>query len=101
MKTFALATAAIGLAAASTAFAGTETAQTVQVSLAGLDLDTPEGQRLLDQRIDRAARAVCDRDEAVTGTRLKSSAGQACYEKARANAKRQVTIVMAGRQRGG
>lgn len=102
MKTFALAAATVGLATiASPAFAGPEDIRAIKVSFAGLDLDTPAGQDLLDQRIDRAARLVCSRDEAVTGTRIKSSSAQACYERAIASAKRQVAIAMAGRQRGG
>ncbi|MFQ3666285.1 MAG: UrcA family protein [Sphingomonadaceae bacterium] len=41
------------------AFAETGQPRTAQVSFAGLDLASPDGQVELDARIDRAVRAVC------------------------------------------
>ena len=100
MKTFALAAATIGLAVtAAPAFA--DDRPTMNVSLKGLDLDTAEGQKMLDTRIDRAAREVCGYDKVRTGTRMRSTAVQDCYEKARASAKQQVAAIVEQRRRGG
>jgi UrcA family protein len=55
---------------------------TVSVSIADLDLATPEGQRQLDRRIRKAARAVCGGDDVTTGTRLRSRDAVSCYEQA-------------------
>ncbi|QIQ87455.1 UrcA family protein [Erythrobacter sp.] len=103
MKTFAIAAAAFGLAVTATpAFAGgIEERNTMQVSLAGLDLDTPEGQEMLDQRIERAARDVCQLDRMRTGTRLQSNAAKECYAKAKASAKQQVAAMLENQRRGG
>lgn len=57
-------------------------APTVSVSIADLDLATPEGQRQLDRRVRKAARAVCGGDAATTGTRLRSTGAESCYAQA-------------------
>ena len=73
MKTLALATATIGLVLTSApALAGEGAYRTHEISVAGLDLDTPEGQALLDQRVERAAREVCGFNEQRVGTRIRS-----------------------------
>jgi len=103
MKTLAITAAAIGLAVtASPALADGDTEKnTMNVSLAGLDLDTPEGQKMLDRRIDRAAREVCQFDRVRTGTRVRSRAAIDCYEKAKASASRQVAAMIEKQRRGG
>lgn len=102
MKTIALAVAALGLAAtASPAFAGGYDVQSVKVSTAGLDLATPEGQEMLDRRIARAAKEVCQLDEAPVGTRIRSAASRECYVKARASAERQMASLIEDQRRGG
>jgi len=103
MKTLAITAAAIGLAVtASPALAGGDTeTNTMDVSLAGLDLDTPEGQETLDRRIDRAAREVCGYGRQRTGTRLPSRAASECYKKAKASARQQVAAIIENRRRGG
>ncbi|MCK0129721.1 UrcA family protein [Erythrobacter sp. F6033] len=102
MKTFAIATAAIGLAVTAVpAFAGPTDVPVEKVSTAGLDLDTPAGQKMLDQRIDRAARSVCRVNEVRTGSRLKSVEARACVSKARASAKRQITSIIENERLGG
>jgi len=100
MKTFALAAAVIGLVA-TPAFAGPEKGPSTSVSYAGLDLSTTEGQKLLEQRIDIAARRMCQLDQLPTGTRIISSAHRSCYAKAKASAKSQVAIAIADQRRGG
>lgn len=76
-------------------------APTIKISTKGLDLATPEGQKMLDQRIERAAKSVCRVGYVRTGTRLRSPAAQKCLSKARASAKRQITAIMADQRRGG
>lgn len=101
MKILALAAATAGLAlTASPAFAGDDVSKTY-VSLAGLDLATPEGQAMLDKRVDVAARKACQADRISTGTRLRNLEARDCYKKAKASAQRQVASVIAERQRGG
>lgn len=100
MKTLAFAAAAIGMVA-SPAFAGSDKAPTASVSIVGLDLATPEGQKMLDARINAAARNLCHVDRIRTGTRLKSSDSRACYQKARASAKQQVATAIADQRLGG
>lgn len=102
MKTFALAAGTFALAfTASPAFAGQVEKAEEDVSFAGLDLDTPEGQKMLDSRIDRAAKIVCGVDAVRTGTRIKSAEARECYDKARASAKRQVASIMEDERLGG
>lgn len=62
-------------------------AKDVQVRYADLNLATAEGQKTLEQRINRAAREACDYSEYTTGTRLPSQTALACYRKARDSAK--------------
>ncbi|WP_337661279.1 UrcA family protein [Erythrobacter sp. Alg231-14] len=102
MKTIALATATIGLVFTATpALAGPEDLPTESVSTAGLDLNTVEGQRMLDERIERAAREVCHVDYVRTGTRIRSSAARECVAKARASAKSQLAAIEENQRRGG
>lgn len=102
MKTLAIAAATIGLAFTATpALAGPDELPREEVSVAGLDLATPEGQRMLEQRIDRAAREVCQVDSIRTGTRIRSHAAQTCLAKARASAQQQVATIIEDQRRGG
>lgn len=106
MKTFALAAATLGLAVTATpAFAGPIDVRAEvpveKVSLKGLDLESSEGQKMLDQRIYRAAKSVCQVHQAQTGTRLGGTQARACVAKARASAKRQVASVMESTRMGG
>lgn len=102
MKVLAITAATIGLAVSATpAFAGDSELPTQVISTDGLDLDTAEGQRLLDERINRAAREVCQIDQTRTGTRIRSMAARDCLAKATASAKRQVAAMAATEQRGG
>lgn len=102
MKTFALSAAVLGLAVtAAPAFAGPVEHQSKTVSTAGLDLATPEGQKLLDQRIERVAREVCGISDSRTGTRMRSVRARKCLTEARASAKRQVASMGSNVQLGG
>ncbi len=102
MKTLALSAAAIGLAfTAVPALAGPAELPTESVSTAGLDLTTAEGQRMLDERILRAAREVCNADYVRTGTRIRSTETRECIAKARASAQRQMANIAENQRRGG
>lgn len=104
MKTFAIAAASFGLVLTSTpAFAAATNGSEAQLSYDDLDLSTPEGQRELDRRIDKLAKAVCGADEGITGSRLKgqSSATRKCVKEARASAKQQMATIIEDQQRGG
>jgi UrcA family protein len=68
-------------------------AKDVEVRYADLNLASIEGQKTLEQRIDRAAREACSYNTQDAGTRIRSSATVACYNKARDSAK----TVMAAR----
>ncbi len=104
MKTFAMAAAAIVLAfTAQPAFASTATAMpatapqhmTATVSLAGIDLASPAGQKLADQRIRAAARKVCRVPNIAFGGRMMSHEVRSCLAKARASASQQLAAITA------
>lgn len=101
MKSLTLAAAALGLAVTATPALAGDQAPTGKVSLSGLDLSTAEGQKMLDQRIDRVARDICEVDKTHTGSRLQSRTVRDCYRKARLSAKKQVVAAIAERQSGG
>lgn len=102
MKTLALATATIGLAFTATpAFADVDQPRSQEISFAGLDLETAEGQEMLEQRIERAARSVCGFDEQRVGTRIRANNARDCLVRARASAKQQVAAIIEDQRRGG
>lgn len=99
--TLALAAASIGLAGITTpAMAGTTITKTMEVSYAGLNLNTVEGQKALEQRVEIAARRVCGYDSGLTSTRMRTEARD-CIAKARASANKQVAAVIEDQRRGG
>jgi len=59
----------------------------VTVTYKDLDLKTPAGQQALTRRLDRAAREACGIDAIATGTRVRSSEAQTCYDQAKARNK--------------
>ena len=102
MKTLAIATAAIGLVLTATPTLANEGAPRSQnISFAGIDLASEAGQRMLEQRLEIAARSVCSFDEHTVGTRIRSNESRTCLVKARASAKRQVAALIEANQRGG
>lgn len=103
MKTLAKAFAAIGLAGAaiSPSLAGEPDRMTVTIGVADLNLATPEGQRTLDRRIEKAARSVCRVPKVMTGTRIMNQDARACLAEAKAAARQQVAALAADQQRGG
>lgn len=100
--TLTLAAASIGFAGiAAPAMADDIEKKTISVSYAGLDLNTIEGQEMLEQRVELAARRVCDYDRTQTGSRIRSTKARECLAKARASARQQVAAVIEDQRRGG
>ncbi|MEO0462554.1 MAG: UrcA family protein [Pseudomonadota bacterium] len=98
----AMAIAAIALP--TTAIAGEPIivdAPTTKVSTAGLDLNTMEGRKMLDGRIDRAAREICGYNIALTGSRFRMAESRKCVAKAKASTKQQVAALVADKRLGG
>jgi UrcA family protein len=104
--THALAAAGLAAAAATPSLAAATsgepaTRMTLTVSAADLDLATPEGQRKLDNRVEKAVRTVCRITNQTTGTRIISRDALACLAKARRDARAQVAALKSEVQRGG
>lgn len=102
-KTITHALAALGLAGAAItpAMAGNGQILTVKVNTADIDLGTAQGQKTLDQRVEKAVRHVCRTTDLSTGTRVMSQDALACLAKARTDAKQQVAALTVEQQRGG
>ena len=103
MKTLTLTLVAASLGftgIAAPAMAGETIRKTETVSYKGLDLNTAEGQKMLEQRVEIAARRVCDYNARPTSTRLRQDSRE-CLAKARANARAQVAAVIEDERRGG
>ena len=99
--TLAIATASIGLVGLSAPATAQESVKkSTSVSYAGLNLNTLEGQELLAQRLEIAARRVCDYNGPSTTTRIRKDARK-CLAKARTNARRQMASIIADQRRGG
>lgn len=99
-KSHILALAAAAVIAAP-AHAATSESKSVEVRYSDLNLASEEGQNVLEQRLDRAAREVCRMDEQTTGTRIPSRDASACYSQARADLSRQFADVVRDSRRGG
>ncbi len=102
-KTITHTLAALGLAGAAVtpAMAGNGQILTVKVNTADIDLGTAQGQKTLDQRVEKAVRHVCRTTDLGTGTRVMSQDALACLAKARTDAKQQVAALTIEQQRGG
>jgi UrcA family protein len=102
MKTLALAAAALGLVSTTApAFATEVEKMTIEVNLADINLGTASGQKLLDQRIEKAVRTVCRVTSPTTGSRVLTQEVRDCLAAARADARQQVALLNGDRQRGG
>jgi UrcA family protein len=103
MKTLAIAAAAFGLACTTTPAFATQamTTKAMDIKVDDIDLETTKGQKILERRIDRAARIVCGVGEIRTGTRIRSHEARVCLNEAKAQAREQVAALAADRQRGG
>lgn len=99
--TLTLAAAAIGITGmAAPAMANNITVKTETVSYAGINLNTIEGQDLLERRVESAARRVCNYDRSIKGAGPRRDARK-CLAKARIKARQQVATVIEDQRRGG
>lgn len=96
----ALALAATALATAALPAMAAE-GQSISVQYSDLNLASAEGQRVLEQRLDRAARDVCDMGEVRSGTRLPSRDSAACYRDTRARLDVQFARLTTSERQGG
>ncbi len=90
MKTKLIALALIGGGIVGTPAAAEDIAITYQ----DLDLATEKGQRILQHRIDKAARKVCGYDEQRTGTRIRPWETDRCYALAKADGRRALATLV-------
>lgn len=97
MKTTLATIAAIGMTLAAT----TAQAKSVTVAYDDLNLETAAGQKVLSQRIDKAAREACGYSEHTTGTRIRSSKAKTCFKKAKADVSEQFASLVENQSLGG
>lgn len=105
MKNAYIALAAIGSTLAITApttpaFAA-PASETMIVQYSDLDLTSARDKKILERRIDEAAKKICGIDQTLTGTRLKSSGGMRCYRAAKAQASKQFAALINEQRLGG
>lgn len=98
-NSLALALASVALLAAPTVSAQQTETRTTGISYDDLDLHTTEGREELDRRIDRAAREVCDLDQSVVGTRIRSRYARECFRDAKRQLARQFAQVIENQQK--
>ena len=92
----------IALAAIGTVFtAAPAMAESVSIQFRDLNLNTIEGQAKLEQRIDRAARKICQVDDHTMGSRIRDQDALACYAKAKKQATQQMAAVVENQRLGG
>ncbi len=72
-----------------------------QIKYDDLNLASPEGQKVLERRIDQAARQICGMDEQRTGSRLPSRSAKQCFAKAKKSATAQMAAIVEDRRLGG
>ena len=99
-----IAAAALSLALTTGLFAGSAHAQEsrkITVSYNDLNLATEHGQKVLQRRLETAARMVCDYDQTVTGSILRSRGSVACYKQARERASDQMAVILDDTRLGG
>ena len=104
VRTVACGLSAFGLggAAISPALAGNAELMTISVPTADINLATAQGQKTLDQRLEKAVRTVCRTTSLTTGSRVLTQETRACLAKARSDVKQQVAALYTrNEQRGG
>ena len=103
MKPLANALAALGLVATAIipAFAAQTEKMVITVETGDLNLASPQGQKTLDQRIEKAARTVCRTAGVTTGSRVLTREARDCLVTARAEVRQQVAAMTANQHRGG
>lgn len=96
MTLIASTAAALGLVLAATpALAQMPDQRTVMFTTSDINLATPEGQKQLNWRIDRAVRAVCQIGYRDAASHIITDDAKTCIAKARNSAQQQVAALMA------
>lgn len=96
------AAAAISAALATTpAIAGEAQGESVSVSYHDLNLATEQGQKKLEQRLERAAQQACGVDGVRTDSRITPPDQSRCLNEARKSAKAQFAQIVSEQQLGG
>lgn len=90
---------AAGATPAAAATAGT--GQSATIEFADLDLMSEAGQKKLERRIEKTARAVCGMDAVTTGSRMVSRSQRECYDQALRSARSQVAAAIENSRKGG
>ena len=103
MTLIASATAALGLVLAATpALAQLPELRTAIITTSDINLATPQGQKELNWRIDRAIRNVCQLGYRDMSGRILTDDAKTCIAKARSSAQAQVARLTASEaQKGG
>lgn len=86
----------LAIAAGAVLASGPVSARSIAVPTDDLNLASPTGQKVLERRIHKAARAVCAFGEAKVGTRIRDVAAHDCFQTAVTGALRQVAAIAAG-----
>ncbi|MEM9085013.1 MAG: UrcA family protein [Pseudomonadota bacterium] len=99
--TFAIAATSMSFASiAAPAIANEPVTKTVKVHHSGLDLNTIEGQEMLEQRVEAAVRKVCGYSDVRTDSRLRRDV-KTCVAKTRSSAHEQMAAIIEDQRRGG
>ncbi|QZD87021.1 UrcA family protein [Qipengyuania psychrotolerans] len=101
MKTPLLILAAVGLAIPSAAIAKTTETSSVTVNYRDLNLATAEGQDVLADRIEIAARQVCGYNRQLTGSRMRDRDAERCVSETTKNMNAQFAAVIEQSAKGG
>lgn len=89
------------LALTSSVMAIPASAGETKVTYGDLNLTSIEGQEILEQRIDQAARKVCGYGDLTTGTRAPTPSMRSCYVKARNSARDRMAAIVEEKRLGG
>lgn len=93
--------AVVGTAAVPTTASAREAGPSASISFADLDLMSEAGQKTLERRIEKTARAICGLDQVTTGSRMASRSQRACYDHALQSTRTQVAVAIASSNKGG
>jgi len=97
MKKSILAIASVGVLFATTP----ASAEGLQIKYDDLNLSSVEGQKILDSRIDRAAKEACGLNNQTTGTRVPSRSAQKCFNEVKKSATAQMAVLVDEQRLGG
>jgi len=97
MKKSILAIASIGVLFATTP----AYAEGFQIKHNDLNLASVEGQKVLESRIERAAKEACGLNSQATGTRVVSRSARKCFNEVKKSATAQMAVLVDEQRLGG